>query len=160
MFTAGKKESNQDVVDLNNKSFSTDVLKIVMDSIYTGDLNVNEENVFGVLAAAYRLQVTTDVQQFCDVIIREFIQLRFDLPNYCLLSTVADRHVLRDLQEAAEQTMTSIYVNGYESQKIPFRCWCRPVIQPPQSRCRRLCEIRKIRYIPYISILLSCKPFC
>ena len=102
MFTAGKKESNQDVVDLNNKSFSTDVLKIVMDSIYTGDLNVNEENVFGVLAAAYRLQVTTDVQQFCDVIIREFIQLRFDLPNYCLLSTVADRHVLRDLQDAAE----------------------------------------------------------
>ena len=102
MFTAGMKESNQEVVDLNNKSFSTDVLKIAMDSIYTGDLNVNEENALGVLAAADHLQVTTDVQQFCDVMIREFIQLRFDLHNYCLLSTVADRHVLGDLQEAAK----------------------------------------------------------
>ena len=46
--------------------------------------------------------------------IRESIQLRFDLHIYCLLSAVADRHVLRDLQEAAEQKMTSIYVDGYD----------------------------------------------
>ena len=32
-----------------------------MDSIYTGDLNVNEENVFEVLTAADHLQVTTVV---------------------------------------------------------------------------------------------------
>ena len=77
MFTAGMKESNQAVIELNDKSISTDVLKIVMDSIYTGDLNVNEENAFGVVAPTDHLQVTNDVQQFCDVIIMEFIQLRF-----------------------------------------------------------------------------------
>ena len=63
MFTAGMKESNQAVIELNDKSISTDVLKIVMDSIYTGDLKVNEENLFEVLAAADHLQVTTVVQQ-------------------------------------------------------------------------------------------------
>ena len=75
--------------------------------------------MFGVLAAADHLQVTAVVQQCCDVMIREFIQLRFDLLNYCLLSTVVDRDGLRDLQEAAaEQKMTSMYVAGYESEKF------------------------------------------
>ena len=138
MFTAGMKESNQAVIELNDKSISTDVLKIVMDSIYTGDLNVNEENVFEVLAAADNLQVTTVVQQCWDVMIREFNQLRFDLHNYFLLSTVANRHVLRDLQQAAEHNL----------RWLRFTCF-----QPPQSRYRSLCEIKKTKYIPYISIL-------
>ena len=76
-----------------------------MDSIYAGDFHVNEENVSEVLAAADHLQVTTVVQQCCDVMIREFIQLRFDIHNYCLLSTVADRHVMGDLQEAEEHKL-------------------------------------------------------
>ena len=59
MFTAGMKASNQKVIDLNDKSILTDVLKTVMDAIYTGDLNVNQENVFKVLTAADRHQVTT-----------------------------------------------------------------------------------------------------
>ena len=50
--------------------------------------------------------------------IREFLQLRFDLHNYCLLSTVTDRHGLRDMQEAAEHKMTSIHVCGYKSGKF------------------------------------------
>ena len=102
MFTDEMKESNQEVIGLKDKSISPDVSKTVMDSIYTGGLNVNEESVFDVLAAADHLQVTTVVQQCCDVMIREFIQLRFNLHSYCLLSTVAARHVLGDLQEAAE----------------------------------------------------------
>ena len=105
MFTDGMKESNQAVIELKDKSISPDVLKIVMNSVYTGDLNVNEENVFEVLAAADHLQVTTVVQQCCDFLKREFIQLRFDLHNYFLLSTVANRHVLRDLQQAAEHNL-------------------------------------------------------
>ena len=89
-----------------------------MDSIYTGGLNVNEENVFEVLAAADHLQVTTVVQQCCDFLKREFIQLRLDLHNYCLLSTVADRHGLRDLQEAAEKKMASMFVDVCESEEF------------------------------------------
>ena len=89
-----------------------------MDSIYTGDLRVNEENVFEVLAAADHLQVTTVVQQCCDFFKKEFIQLRLDLHNYCHLSTVADRHGLRDLQEAAEKKMASMYVDVCESEEF------------------------------------------
>jgi len=62
MFTAEMKESNQEVIELKDESISPDALKIVMDSIYTGDLRVNEENVFEVLAAADHLQVTSVVQ--------------------------------------------------------------------------------------------------
>ena len=118
MFTAEMKETNQEVIELKDESISPDALKIVMDSIYTGDLQVNEENVFEVLAAADHLQVTTVVQQCCDFLKREFIQLRLDLHNYCLLSTVADRHGLRDLQEAAEKKMASMFVDVCESEEF------------------------------------------
>ena len=118
MFTAEMKESNQEVIELKDESISPDALKIVMDSIYTGDLHVNEENVFEVLAAADHLQVTTVVQQCCDFLKREFIQLRLDLHNYCLLSTVADRHGLRDLQEAVENKMASMFKDICESEEF------------------------------------------
>ena len=118
MFTAEMKESNQEVIELRDQSISPDALKIVMDSIYTGDLHVNEENVFEVLAAADHLQVTTVVQQCCDFLKREIIQLRLDLHNYCLLSTEADRHGLKDLQEAAEKKMASMYVDVCESEEF------------------------------------------
>ena len=74
MFTDGMKESNQEVIELKDESISPDALKIVMDSIYTGDLHVNEENVFEVLAAADHLQVTSVAQQSCDFLKRELIE--------------------------------------------------------------------------------------
>ena len=46
MFTDGMKESNQEVIELKDESISPNACKIVMDSIYTGGLHVNEENVF------------------------------------------------------------------------------------------------------------------
>ncbi|KAL9986288.1 hypothetical protein ACROYT_G000412 [Oculina patagonica] len=118
MFTDGMKESSQEVIELKDESVSPDALKIVMDSIYTGDLHVNEENVFEVLAAADHLQVTSVVQQSCDFLKREFVQLRLDLHNYCLLSTIADRHGLKDLQEAAEHKMASMYKDVCESEEF------------------------------------------
>ena len=116
MFTAEMKESNQEVIELKDESISRDALKMLMDSIYTGDLGVNEENVFELLAAADHLQVTSVVQQCCDFLKREFIQLRLDLNNYCLLCTVADRHGLRDLQETAEHKMASMFKDICESE--------------------------------------------
>jgi len=118
MFTAGMRESNQELIELKDESISPDALKIVMDSIYTGDLRVNEENVFKLIAAADHLQVTSVVQQCCDFLKREFIQLRLDLNNYCLLFTVADRHGLRDLKEAAENKMASMYKDICESEEF------------------------------------------
>ena len=118
MFTDGMKESSQEEIELKDENISPDAVKIVMDSVYTGDLCVNEENVFEVLAAADHLQVTTVVQQCCDFLKREFIQLRLDLHNYCLVSTVAERHSLRDLQEAAQKKMASMYVDVCENEEF------------------------------------------
>ena len=118
MFTDGMKESKQEVIELKDESISPNILKIVMDSIYTGDLHVDEENVFEVLVAADHLQVTSVVQQCCDFLKREFVQLRLDLNNYCLLRTVADRHGLRSLKEAAEHKMASKYKDVCESEEF------------------------------------------
>ena len=118
MFTGGMKESNQEVIELKDESISSDALRIVMDCIYIGDLHVNEKNVLKILAAADYLQVTSVVQQCCDFLKREFIQLRLDLHNYCLLCTVADRHGLRDLQEAAEHKIASMFTDVCESEEF------------------------------------------
>ena len=61
MFAHGMKESNQEVIELKDESISAAALKIVLDSIYSGDLQVNDENVLDVLVAADHLQVTSVV---------------------------------------------------------------------------------------------------
>ena len=53
------------------------------------------------------------VQQCCDFLKREFIQLRLDLHNYCLLTTVAYRHSLGDLPAIGSRAQDGINVQGY-----------------------------------------------
>ncbi|KAL9966182.1 hypothetical protein ACROYT_G024220 [Oculina patagonica] len=118
MFTNGMKESTQEVIELKDESIFSDVLKIVMDSIYTGDLLVNEENVFEVLAAADHLQVISVVQQCCEYLLTKFVELRFDVETFCRIWTTANRHGLKDLQEAAEHKMTSMFRDVCESEEF------------------------------------------
>ena len=109
MFAHGMKESNQEVIELKDESISAAALKIVLDSIYSGDLQVSDENVFEVLVAADHLQVTSVVQQCCDYLQTQFVQLRFDVQTYCQICTIANRHGLIDLQEATQLKMASMY---------------------------------------------------
>ena len=119
MFAHGMKESNQEVIELKDESISAAALKIVLDSIYSGDLQVNDENVFEVLVAADHLQVTSVVQQCCDYLQTQFVdQLRFDLQTYCRVSAIADRHNLKYLQEATQTKMASIYKEICESEEF------------------------------------------
>ncbi len=118
MFTNGMKESAQEVIQLKDESISSDVLKIVMDSIYTGDLLVNEENVIEVLAAADHLQVISVVQQCCNYLLAEFVKLRFDVETFCRVWATANRHSLKDLQEAVEHKMASMYRDVCESEEF------------------------------------------
>ena len=109
MFAHGMKESNQEVIELKDGSISAAALKIVLDSIYSGDLQVNDENVLDVLVAADHLQVTSVVQQCCEYLQTQFVQLRFDVQTYCQICTIANRHGLIDLQEATQSKMASMY---------------------------------------------------
>ena len=118
MFAHGMKESNQEVIELKDESISAAALKIVLDSIYSGDLQVNDENVFDVLVAADHLQVTSVVQQCCDYLQTQFVQLRFDVQTYCHVSAIADRHGLKDLQEATQTKMAYIYKEICESEEF------------------------------------------
>ena len=117
IFTDGK-ESNQEVIELKDKSISPDIFKIVMDSIYNGDLHVNQKNVFEVLVTASRLQVASVVQLCRDFLNKEFIQRGLDLNNYSVLCAVAKRLGLRDLEEAAEAKMASTYKDVCESNEF------------------------------------------
>ena len=118
MFAHGMKESNQEVIELKDESISAAALKIVLDSIYSGDLQVNDENVLDVLVAADHLQVTSVVQQCCDYLQTQFVQLRFDVQTYCQICTIANRHGLIDLQEATQSKMASMYKEVCEREEF------------------------------------------
>ena len=119
MFAHGMKESNQEVIELKDENISAAALKIVLDSIYSGDLKVNDENIFEVLVAADHLQVTSVVQHCCDYLQTQLIdQLRFDVHTYCRVLAIADRHGLKDLQEATQTKMAYIYKEICESEEF------------------------------------------
>ena len=63
IFARGMKESNQEMIELKDEGISAAALKIVLDSIYNGNLQVKDESVFEVLVSADHLQVTSVVQQ-------------------------------------------------------------------------------------------------
>ena len=122
MFAHGTKESNQEVIELKNQNISAAALKIVLDSIYGGDLQVNDENKFEVLIAADHLQVTSVVQQCCDYYLQtQFVQLRFDVQTYCQICTIANRHGLIGLQESTQRKMASMYKDVCENEDFMSR---------------------------------------
>ena len=102
MFTDGMKELSQEVIELKDESISPDVLKIILDSIYTGDLLVNEESVSKVLTAADHLQLAGTVHQCCNFLLTEFVNIRLDFETYCRIWEIAFSYGLKDLQDAAD----------------------------------------------------------
>ena len=111
MFAHGMKESNQEVIELKDEGISAAALKI-------GN-QFKSKNVFEVLVAADHVQVTSVVQQCCDYLQTHFgDQPRFDLQTYCRVSAIADRHGLKDLQEATQTKMAYIYKEISESEEF------------------------------------------
>ena len=75
MFTGGIKGSNQEVIELKDRNISGDALRIILDSIYRGELLMTEtKDVFEILTTANHLQVSSIVHQCCDVLDRELVQ--------------------------------------------------------------------------------------
>ena len=118
MFVHGMKESKQEVIELKDKTISATTLKIVMDSIYSGKLDVNDENVFEVLLTADHLQVKSVVEQCCNYLQTTFDQQEFDVQTYCRICTIADEHRLNDLQEATERKMAFMYKEMCEKEEF------------------------------------------
>ena len=118
MFTNGMKESSLEVIELKDESISPDVFKIILDSIYTGDLLVNEESVSKVLAAADHLQVASAVHQCCNFLLTEFVKIRLDFETYCRIWEIAVSYGLKDLQDAAECAVAKMYTDVCESNEF------------------------------------------
>ena len=118
MFAHGMKESNQEVIELKDENISAAAMKTVMDSIYSGEINVNDENVFEVLLTADHLQVTSVVQQCCKYLETEVVEMKFDVQTYCRVILVANRHGLKDLKEATQRKMASMYKELCEKEEF------------------------------------------
>ena len=114
MFAHGMKESNQEVIELEDENISSGAFKIVLDSMYNGEINVNDENVCEVLLAADHLQVSSVVQQCCEYL----IQLKFDVQTYRCVIMFADRHGLKDLKEITGSKMAPIYEEICEKEEF------------------------------------------
>ena len=106
------------VIELKDESISPAILKIVLDSIYTGDLHVNEKNVSKVLAAADHLQVTSAVRQCCNFLLTEFVKIPFDFETYCRIWEIALSHGLKDLQDAAECAVAKMFTDVCERREF------------------------------------------
>ena len=133
MFAHGMKKSNQEVVELKDESISAAALKIVLDSIYSGDLRVNDENVFEVLIAADHLQVTSVIQQCCDD--SQTLQLRCTVQKYCQICTngkLARTDRWRQVQ------------GSFWEWRIHVPLWCWTIFLPSLSRWPQ-CPFRDIR---------------
>ena len=118
MFTNGMKESNQEVIELKDENISALGFKVVMDSIYSGELLINKKNVFEVLTTANQLQMPTIVRQCCDFFDKEYIQGCIDVQTYLHLGAFADLHGLRDLREDVQRKMASFYSQVSESEEF------------------------------------------
>ena len=107
------------MIELKDESLSPHVFKVVMDSIYTGKLQIHKENVFEVLAAADYLQARNVLKQCCDFLLTEIIQSdRFDVQMYCRVWTITDKHSLKEVKEAADHKMASMYTDVSESREF------------------------------------------
>ena len=116
MFTNGMKESNQEVIELKDENLSALGFKVVMDSIYSGELFIDKKNVFEVLITANHLQMPIIVRQCCDFLDKEYIQGCIDIQTYLHLLAFADLHGLRDLKEDLHHKMASLYGQVCESE--------------------------------------------
>ena len=118
MFAHGMKESNQEVIELKDENICAAAFKIVLDSMYSGEIHVNYENVVEVLIAADHLQVASVVQQCCKYLQTELVELEFDVQTYCRVIMFADQHGLKDLKEATESKMASTYWEICEKEEF------------------------------------------
>ena len=118
MFAHGMKESNQEVIELKDENISAAAFKIVLDSMYSGEIHVNYENAVEVLIAADHLQVASVVQQCCKYLQTELVELEFDVQTYCRVIMFADQHGLKDLKEATESKMASTYWEICEKEEF------------------------------------------
>ena len=118
MFTNGMKETNHEVIELKDENLSALGLKVVVDSIYSGELLVDKENVFEVLTTANHLQMAIIVRQCCDFLDKEYIQGCNDIQTYLHLLKFADLHGLKDLKEATFCKIASLYKEVCESEEF------------------------------------------
>ena len=103
---------NQEVIELKNEDISADALRIVLDSIYSGDILIKKENVFEVLATASHLQVTNVVQQCCDCLDKELIQRQLDVETYRQLTALADFNTWSKKPTRSYTTQDGLDVQG------------------------------------------------
>ena len=55
MLARGMKESNQEVIELKDENISVAAMKLIIDSIYSGKIHLNDESLLEVLTAADHL---------------------------------------------------------------------------------------------------------
>ena len=121
MFAYGMKESNQEVIELKDESISSSSLKIVLDSstaeIFKSTMKTYLKFLSQRITSKFQ-ELSSVVQQCCDYLQNQFVQLRFDVQTYCQICTIADRHGLTDLQKATQSKMVSIYKEVCENEEF------------------------------------------
>ncbi|CAC5365929.1 KLHL12 [Mytilus coruscus] len=95
MFTNEMSEKDKSVITLHE--ISADVMRVLLDFVYTETVNVSVENVQELLPAACLLQLT-GVKQACS----SFLEKQLDATNCLGIKIFAEQHSCNELLEAAD----------------------------------------------------------
>ena len=95
MFTNEMRESEQDTIEI--KDMNSDILSSLVNFAYSGDIEVNVENVQEVLAAASLLQIK-QVQDLCC----EFLKKQLDATNCLGIKNFAEANGCSQLSEVID----------------------------------------------------------
>ncbi|XP_002734502.1 actin-binding protein IPP-like [Saccoglossus kowalevskii] len=99
MFSGGLSETSKSEVDIHE--IHSSIFKVLLDFIYTGEVEVTSENVQELLSAADMLELP-EVVQACS----SFLQSQLHSSNCIGISRFAEIHFCTDLKRAAEAFMS------------------------------------------------------
>ena len=116
MFNGELKESKQKVIVL--KDIKAEVFELIIDYVYTGDLDVNIENVEGILELATQLQFC-EVRQICC----DFLEQQLDPVNCVGIRKFAHLHHCKSFLQTVDNFLKKNFIevlNSEEYTLLPY----------------------------------------
>ncbi|XP_051501969.1 zinc finger and BTB domain-containing protein 8A-like [Myxocyprinus asiaticus] len=114
LLSQGAKDT-LDSVNVSFDVFSPEIFSIILDFIYSGQLELNSSNVIEVMSAASYLQIN-DVISYCKTFIKSFLEISAKEDDENRYLCVSDSTPLQDRQENVIEPSTRLWKHEKDDQ--------------------------------------------
>ena len=121
MFTHEVKESQQDVVEI--KGVGPEVMAALVNFTYTGEIDINVNNVEDILAATSLLQLT-EIQELCC----DFLKDQLDATNCLGIRCFAEANGCPQLSSAIDKFARKNFINVVQGSEFCTHSWEKIVL--------------------------------